>query len=237
MFTGLVEATGVLRRRAGKPVARALIETSLGPLSLGESVSVNGVCLTVDHIVESKGFEADISSETLDRTTLGGLRVGSRVHLERATPLGGRMGGHMVLGHVDGVGRVVSAARVGDATRLTVRAPGDLARFVAPKGSIALDGVSLTLNAVSGAEGGDVVFDVMLVPHTLDRTFLRDLTPGTAINIEVDVLARYVARQLELGAASPPSGDAGVASPDAKEGSNADRDARILSKLRSGGYL
>src|SRR5689334_18874872 len=109
MFTGLVETTGILRRRAGRPVARAFIETTLGPLVLGESVNVNGACLTVDRIVEKKGFEADLSSETLAKTTLGGLRVGSRVHLERATPLGGRMGGHMVLGHVDGVGHVVSA--------------------------------------------------------------------------------------------------------------------------------
>jgi riboflavin synthase len=241
MFTGLVETTGILRRRAGKPVARAFIETTLGPLVLGESVNVNGACLTVDRIVEKKGFEADLSSETLSKTTLGGIRIGSRVHLERATPLGGRMGGHMVLGHVDGVGHVASSEAIGDATRLTVRAPGEIARFIAPKGSIALDGVSLTLNAVSGAGGGEVVFDVMLVPHTIDRTFLRELAPGAAINIEVDVLARYVARQLELGALPTsgtghlPGGDAGGAAD--KEGSNADRDERILSKLRTGGYL
>src|SRR3954464_5041038 len=107
MFTGLVETTGILRRREGRPVARALVETSLGPLSLGESISVNGACLTVDRIVAG-GFECDMSSETLDRTTLGELPLGSAVHLERSTQLGGRMGGHMVLGHVDGVGRVTA---------------------------------------------------------------------------------------------------------------------------------
>lgn len=248
MFTGLVETTGILRRRrAGKKVARAFIETRLGPLVLGESVNVNGACLTVDRILEGEGFEADLSSETLAATTLGGLRLGSRVHLERATPLGGRMGGHMVLGHVDGVGRVQGAEAVGDATRFVVRASGELARFLAPKGSIALDGVSLTLNGVSGGPGlpgEEVVFDVMLVPHTKSRTILHELAKGAPINIEVDVLARYVARQLELGVRPAPSASdgealspAGPAEPTKKEGSNADRDERILSKLRTSGYF
>jgi riboflavin synthase len=247
MFTGLIETTGILRRRAGRPVARAFIETSLGPLTLGESISVNGACLTVDRIVEKKGFEADLSSETLAKTTLGGIRVGSRVHLERATPLGGRMGGHMVLGHVDCVGRVHALETIGDATRFTVRAPAEIARFVAPKGSIALDGVSLTLNNVSGASdalNGEVVFDVMLVPHTIDRTFLRELAPGASINIEVDVLARYVARQLELGTL-PMNVGVGLQGESSgqhagrieKEVPNAHEDERILSKLRTGGYL
>src|SRR4051812_13356776 len=114
MFTGLIETLGVLRRRSGRPVARALIETGLGPLVLGESVSVHGACLTVDRIVDG-GFECDISAETLERTTLGERPVGARVHLERATPVGGRLGGHLVLGHVDGVGRVSARAPAGDA--------------------------------------------------------------------------------------------------------------------------
>lgn len=244
MFTGLIETTGILRRRAGRPVARAFIETSLGPLVLGESISVNGACLTVDRIIEKKGFEADLSSETLAKTSLGGIRVGSRVHLERATPLGGRMGGHMVLGHVDCVGRVHALETIGDATRFTVRAPAEIARFVAPKGSITLDGVSLTLNNVSDASSGEVVFDVMLVPHTIDRTFLRELAPGASINIEVDVLARYVARQLELGAL-PMNAGASLTGESSgrsagrieKEVPNAHEDERILSKLRTGGYL
>lgn len=244
MFTGLVETTGILRRRSGNLVARAFIETSLGPLELGESVSVNGACLTVDRILPH-GFEADMSSETLAKTTLGGLRLGSRVHLERATPLGGRMGGHMVLGHVDCVARIAASERRGDATRLSVRAPQEIARFLAPKGSVAIDGVSLTVNTVSDESGGDVLFDVMLVPHTIDRTTIRELTPGTPVNIEADVLARYVARQLELGApaidlrARARSVSSGPPSPEwtEKEGSNADQDERILARLRAGGYL
>jgi riboflavin synthase len=248
MFTGLVETTGILRRRAGRPVARAFIETSLGPLVLGESVNVNGACLTVDRILDA-GFEADLSSETLAKTSLGGLRLGARVHLERATPLGGRMGGHMVLGHVDCVGHVSALQAFGDATRFEVRAPSEIARFLAPKGSVALDGVSLTLNAVSDPSGSSVTFDVMLVPHTIDKTVLRALPPGAPLNIEVDVLARYVARQLDLGTLpmNSKAGAAGVSSGEEhaptrhdaaeKEGRNAAEDARLLAKLRTGGYL
>ncbi len=222
MFTGLVEAVGVLRRHAERGGAvRAVVETSLGPLVLGESIAVDGACLTVDRI-GARGFEADMSSETLDKTTLGALEVPARVHLERATPLGGRMGGHMVLGHVDGVGRVAEAARMGDTVRLGVRAPRDLARFLAEKGSVAVNGVSLTLNRVAGA-GPEVLFEVMLVPHTLERTRLGDLGPGAAVNVEVDVLARYVARQLEAGGGRT-------------ETHHDDDDQRILAKLRAGGW-
>lgn len=234
MFTGLVETTGILRRRAGRPVARAFIETSLGPLSLGESISVSGACLTVDRILEG-GFEADLSSETLAKTTLGSLRIGARVHLERATPLGGRMGGHMVLGHVDCVGHVAASQKIGDATRFEVRAAAEIARFLAPKGSISLDGVSLTLNHVSDGRGDEVTFDVMLVPHTLDRTFLRDLSPGAPLNIEVDVLARYVARQIDLTAL--PGQGPGERQKEEKENPHAPEDERLLAKLRTGGYL
>jgi riboflavin synthase len=221
MFTGLVETTGVLRRRAGSPVARAFIETSLGPLTLGESISVNGACLTVDRIVAG-GFECDMSSETLDRTTLGELPLGGGVHLERATPLGGRMGGHTVLGHVDGVGRVSAREPRGEALRFEVTLPAELARFVAAKGSIAIDGVSLTLNNVSKIGSAGVAVDVMLVPHTLGRTFLHEIRVGGRVNIEVDVLARYVARQLEV---------AGSQTTD-----DTHDDQRLLEKLRSGGW-
>jgi riboflavin synthase len=225
MFTGLVETTGVLRRRAGSPVARAFIETSLGPLELGESISVDGACLTVDRIAHG-GFECDMSAETLARTTLGELALGAAVHLERSTPLGGRMGGHMVLGHVDGVGRVSARELSGDALRFEVTIPGELARFVASKGSIAIDGVSLTVNAVSGS-GAELCFDVMLVPHTLGRTLLGKKTVGSRVNIEVDVLARYVARQ--LGVAEQASGGAANA--------KGAKDASLLEKLRSGGWV
>jgi riboflavin synthase len=224
MFTGLVETTGVLRRRAGRPVARAFVETALQALALGESISVNGACLTVARIVAG-GFECDVSAETLDRTTLGEIPLGARVHLERSTVVGGRLGGHIVLGHVDGVGRVSAREAVHggrDALRFEVTVPASLSRFVAEKGSIAIDGVSLTLNRVgpTGPEG--VPVEVMLVPHTLGVTFLGELAVGARVNIEVDVLARYVARQLETGSTPQPG-----AGPD---------DQRLLDKLRAGGW-
>ncbi|WP_437598069.1 riboflavin synthase [Sorangium sp. So ce590] len=246
MFTGLVETIGILRRRSGGAVARALVETSLGPLTLGESVSVNGACLTVDRIAPG-GFECDMSSETLGRTTLGALQIGARVHLERATPLGARMGGHVVLGHVDGLGRVVEQSRAGDAVRLRVSAPDELARFLAPKGSIAIDGASLTLNDVSTPGSAETWFDVMLVPHTIGRTLLGELRPGAAVNLEVDVLARYVARTLQVaslaGLQSLSSKDARDSKASAERGEergntgeHADHDERLLAKLRAGGF-
>ena len=151
----------------------------------------------------------------------------------------------MVLGHVDCVGHVSASQKLGDATRFEVRATAEIARFLAAKGSITLDGVSLTLNHVSDGRGSEVTFDVMLVPHTIDRTFLRDLSPGAPLNIEVDVLARYVARQIDLGAVSPAllAGQAsGAPSPgerqkEEKENPHAPEDERLLAKLRTGGYL
>ncbi len=226
MFTGLVETTGILRRRAGRPVARAFIETDLAPLVLGESISVSGACLTVDRIAPG-GFECDMSSETLDKTTLGALPLGQRVHLERSMPLGGRMGGHMVLGHVDCVGLVSAREHRGDALRFEVTVPVGLGGLLASKGSIAVDGVSLTLNAVGEPGPDGLPFDVMLVPHTLGRTLLGEMRPGARVNIEVDVLARYVARQLEWKAA-------GAEESEHADGSN---DQRILAKLRDGGWV
>jgi riboflavin synthase len=245
MFTGLVETVGVLRRRSGSPVARAFIECALGPLTLGESVCVQGACLTVDRILPG-GFEADMSGETLARTTLGALPLGARVHLERAVPLGGRMGGHMVLGHVDGIARVTELSARGDAVRLVAQADAALAPYIAPKGSITLDGVSLTVNEVRDLAAGRssvVEFEVMLVPHTLGRTALRDLQPGGRINVEVDVLARYVARQMQV-AGAPLARPIPRASGWGEESSNNDvghhdepGDERILAKLRAGGFL
>ena len=235
MFTGLVETTGVLRQRSGRPVARALIETTLAPLTLGESISINGACLTVDRITRG-GFECDMSAETLERTTLGELPLGSAVHLERATPLGGRMGGHMVLGHVDGVGRVSARDPVGEAIRFEVTVDASLSRFLAAKGSVCIDGVSLTLNAVTdGAE--ELRFDVMLVPHTIGRTLLGKAPKGAQVNIEVDVLARYVARMLEVDGRAHAGHAPGTEGAEASNNRHDDPDQRILAKLRSGGYL
>lgn len=235
MFTGLVETIGHLRHRAGGPVARAFFEASLGKLDLGESIAVNGVCLTVDRI-HPNGFEADASPETLAKTTLGGLAIGAPVHLERATPLGGRMGGHVVLGHVDGIGRVMDLSSRGDAKRLEVEVGGQLAPYLADKGSVCIDGVSLTINRVEdrlGERSSSVLFEVMLVPHTLGRTLLGNLRAGQGVNIEVDVLARYVARQLAFGAKG--WGERNGAADEQHHDESSDE--RLLEKLRTGGFV
>ncbi len=242
MFTGLVEEIGRLaraERRGAGPAsgARLTVEMRAGPLVLGESIAVDGVCLTVDRIVAA-GFEADASAETLARTTLGTRPPGARVHLERATQLGGRLGGHIVAGHVDGLGTVVELRPVGEARRLELRVDPELAPYVAAKGSIALDGVSLTLNGVSDRDGA-VVVDLVLVPHTLGATKLATLRPGDTVNVEVDVLARYVARQLALGAMPRPgtaSGGHAHGRGEISQSGAVERDEGLLRKLREGGF-
>jgi riboflavin synthase len=189
MFTGLVETTG--RVASVTPVdsgARLRVGASLGALAIGESVNVSGACLTVT-VAAPDAFEADLTSETLERTTLGRLRVGSRVNLERALVAGARLGGHMVSGHVDGRARVISLTPEGEARLVKVECPPELSRYVAEKGSVSLDGVSLTVNDVSGN-----VFSLMLIPHTLAVTTLNELAVGTELNLEVDLVARYVER-------------------------------------------
>jgi riboflavin synthase len=190
MFTGIVETVGtvaaVRRERGGATIPiRAALPS--GPFAVGESIAVSGPCLTVERVVPG-GFECFASAETLARTTLSRLASGSRVNLERALAVGGRLGGHLVSGHVDGVGRLRRASASGSARELWFDAPGDLGPFLAPKGSVAIDGVSLTVNRVSLPE-----FSVMIVPHTLSATTLADLAPGAEVNLEADVVARYVA--------------------------------------------
>ena len=193
MFTGLVEDVGrvaaVSRAGAG---ARLRVETALpaADLSIGASVAVGGPCLTVTSS-GSGFFEADVSAETLRVTTLGGLRPGARVNLERALAAGGRLGGHFVLGHVDGICRVAEAGRSGAYTALTFSADAALMKYMVPKGSVAVDGVSLTVNAAGGGR-----FTVMVIPHTLGKTTLAELTPGARVNVECDVLGKYVAAML-----------------------------------------
>lgn len=192
MFTGLVECTGVVRSRSPRgPGMRLAFEAPLEGLSLGESVSVSGACLTVVGN-RTDGFEVDVTLETLERTTLGRLSPGDRVNLERAVRAGDRLGGHLVQGHVDGIAEVLRTERVGEALDARIGTSPPLLRFVAAKGSVALDGVSLTVNAV---ESGS--FSVMLIPHTLAVTTLGEIAPGRALNFEVDLVARYVARLLE----------------------------------------
>jgi riboflavin synthase len=195
MFSGLVQATGVISARAARgPGLRLGISSELGRLTLGESVAVNGVCLTVAACTQH-GFEADVSGETVQRTTLSELSNGARVNLERALALGDRLGGHLVQGHVDGVAEVLRSEPVGEALHVFVRPPAELARFIAPKGSICLDGVSLTVNASQPA-----VFEVMLIPETLSRTTLQGVSRGRKLNLEVDLLARYAVHWLESSA-------------------------------------
>ncbi len=192
MFTGLVQTMGSLRGRVPRGSGFRLdVATRLGPLVLGESVSVNGACLTVV-ATDGAGFEADVSVETHSKTTLGELALGDAVNLERALAAGERLGGHLVTGHVDGVARVTRVTQESDATRVVVEPPRDLLPFIASKGSVALDGVSLTVNRVD-----DPVFEIMLIPHTMAVTTLRALAPGKRLNLEVDLVSRYVVRYLE----------------------------------------
>jgi riboflavin synthase len=221
VFTGLVEDVGRLLSRTPRgPGARLRVATRLSPLVLGESIAVMGVCLTVEKILDG-AFEADASSETVSRSTLGRLPTGHRLHLERAVPVGGRLGGHIVSGHVDGLGRLVERKPLGEAIDLTFAYDASLAAFLAEKGSIAVDGVSLTINAVERDR-----FHVAVIPHTQDETLLADMTVGTYANLEVDVLARYVARWLQVGRQS-----------DAGEQGGSSSDDTLMSRLASSGYL
>ncbi len=191
MFTGLVAEIGKVGSVAESAGGAVLVvHTRMRDLVLGESIAVNGCCLTVASVVDG-GFGAQASAETLSKTTLGELAPGRPVHLERALALGDRMGGHVVTGHVDGVGRVVELAPLGDSLRVVYEVPEHLAPMLAPKGSVAVDGTSLTVNHASGAR-----FDVVLVPFTRTATALDTRRAGDRVNIEVDVLAKYVARLL-----------------------------------------
>jgi riboflavin synthase len=194
MFTGLIEGVGRLAARTpqGGDV-RLRIDAGTLPFAdakLGESIAVNGVCLTVVAF-DAAGFEADVSTETLGLTTLGALPVGRAVNLERAMRPHDRLGGHLVSGHVDGVGQVLQCWDDARAQRWLFSVPGPLRRYIAGKGSVCVDGVSLTVNAVD--EAG---FEVALVPHTLDHTAFAHTAVGDAVNLEVDLVARYVERLL-----------------------------------------
>ena len=203
MFTGIIEEIGTVRSIRGGGSGVVLdIEASkvLEGTATGDSIAVNGVCLTVTP--GSGHFTADAMPETLRRTSLGGLRPGSKVNLERAMACGGRFGGHLVSGHVDACGRVADLVRDGIALVMRVSVPSDVLRYVARKGSVTLDGVSLTVASVSDADSS---FTVSLIPHTMASTTLHILKPGSPVNVEVDMLARYVERLLAAGDAAPAS--------------------------------
>ena len=208
MFTGLVAGTGKLlsRERRG-PGFRMVIGTpalaGFLALDLGESIAVSGACLTV--VAQTGGsFDADVSIETADKTTLGRLPLGAELNLERSLRVGDRLGGHWVSGHVDGVGRIASVEPQGESWLVRVTMPEELRRFVAPKGSVALDGVSLTVNAVSGLE-----LSVMLIPHTRQVTSLKHWRTGAELNLEADLVARYLVNYFEATGQTPPGADDG----------------------------
>ncbi|QTC92912.1 riboflavin synthase [Brevundimonas goettingensis] len=194
MFTGIVTDIGRVRAVTETNRDRRYeIETAwdVSGIDMGASISHAGCCLTV--VEKADGwFAVEVSDETLSKTTLGGWKTGDPVNLERAAKLGDEMGGHVVSGHVDGLGKVVSIEQVGGSHRIVVEAPAPLHRYIAAKGSITVDGVSLTVNAVDGRN-----FDLNIIPHTWEATTLGRLQPGDAVNLEIDMLARYLARWQE----------------------------------------
>lgn len=205
MFTGIIEAVGEvaelvqqggdvrLRVRTGK--------LSLDDVQLGDSICTNGVCLTVVAL-PGDGYWADVSAESLGLTTLGDLQPGSLVNLEKSLTPQSRLGGHIVSGHVDGMGEVVSLRQDARSVRFLLRAPEQLAKYIAHKGSICVDGTSLTVNAVSGRE-----FDLNIIPQTMAETVFHTYKPGTRVNLEVDVIARYLERLLQGDAAAQPGSE------------------------------
>lgn len=205
MFTGIIEAIGQvagLQQRGGD--VRLRIRTGkldLSDVALGDSIAVNGVCLTAVEL-PGDGFVADVSRETLSLTSLGQLQPGGQVNLEKALTLATRLGGHLVSGHVDGLGSVIERHDDARSVHFAIEAPPELARYIAHKGSITVDGTSLTVNAVSGAR-----FELNIVPHTLHETIMGSYVAGRRVNLEVDLIARYLERLL-LGdkAAQSPSG-------------------------------
>ena len=192
MFTGIVKAVGRVASIAARGGDLEIGVDARGPdierLMIGDSISVQGVCLTVTR-QHGGGFCADVSRETLAKTTLGRLKEGSRVNLEPALRAGDALGGHLVSGHVDAVGRLIESHEDARSARLQFEIPDALARYVAPKGSICIDGVSLTVNEVSGR-----TFGVNIIPHTRQATTLGDLGEGDGVNVEIDIIARYLER-------------------------------------------
>jgi riboflavin synthase len=195
MFTGIIQAIGnvaAMQSRGGD--MRLRIHTgklSLDDVVLGDSICTNGVCLTVIEL-PGDGYWADVSVETLNFTTLGDLQPGSAVNLEKALTAHSRLGGHIVSGHVDGVGEVVSLTEDARSIRVVLRAPAQLARYIAHKGSICVDGTSLTVNAVNGTQ-----FDLNIIPQTMRETIFSQYRPGSRVNLEVDVIARYLERLMQ----------------------------------------
>lgn len=200
MFSGIIERLGTVRALAIHPNdMTVVVATSLSDLALGESIAVNGVCLTVATFTPGGDATFHVSRETLDRTALSRLAEGRPVNLERASTPSTRLSGHIVQGHVDGIGSLHSVERVGESRHLTVMLPRLLRKYVVEKGSIALDGVSLTVNALGETKGETFPIHLMIIPHTWEHTVFHDAAAGTPLNVEVDVLAKYVESLLKNG--------------------------------------
>ena len=200
MFTGIIEEIGkitAVRKGARSSVLTIEGRVILGDLKLGDSVSVNGVCLTVSSLT-GQGFTADVMSETLRRSDLGALQPGSGVNLERAMPADGRFGGHIVSGHIDGTGTITNIRRDDNAQWITIRAPRDITRLIVEKGSICIDGISLTVAGVREDE-----FDVSIIPHTAKMTTLAGKKTGDPVNLENDIIGKYVEKLLGHGTSVP----------------------------------
>ncbi|WP_171174550.1 riboflavin synthase [Ruegeria sp. HKCCD8929] len=195
MFTGIVTDIGTVVELEKRGDLRARIATcyDTASIDIGASIASDGVCLTVIALGED-WYDVEISAETVSTTNLGTWTEGKRLNLERALKVGDELGGHIVSGHVDGVAEVMAVADEGDSTRVTLRAPKELARFIAPKGSVALNGTSLTVNDVDGCD-----FGINFIPHTKEVTTWGDVAVGDAVNLEIDTLARYVARLADCG--------------------------------------
>jgi len=194
MFTGIIQAVGNIQtREIREGDARLMVNTgslNMASVSLGDSIAVNGVCLTAVEYSEHS-FSADVSSESLSRTTLGDLKPGSKVNLEMAVTPTTLLGGHLVSGHVDGVGEVIKRWSDARSERFIIRAPDGIAKYIAEKGSICVDGISLTVNSIAACE-----FELNIVPHTLDSTTMDEYKVGQHVNLEVDIIARYLERLL-----------------------------------------
>ena len=197
MFTGIIEATGLVEKSETAPENTRLIinapRIGMHQVAVGDSIAVNGCCLTVVE-KSAETFSVDVSNETLSLTT--GLAQGAEVNLEKSLRFGDRLGGHLVSGHIDGVGLVTAIEDLGASWRLEIDAPKELARFVARKGSITVNGVSLTVNKVRDAVNGNALFEINIIPHTHQVTTIRLLRQGAKVNLEIDLLARYVERIL-----------------------------------------
>ena len=204
MFTGIITDIGIIRTREDRGDVRLVIGTAydVDGIDLGASIACSGACLTVvDKGVDGDGgwFAIDASAETLTRTAPGMWDAGRRLNLERALKVGDELGGHIVTGHVDAVGRIVAVEPVGDSVRVTVEAPASLAPHIAPKGSITLDGVSLTVNEVADQPDRTAHFTLNIIPHTQAMTTLDEVAAGRPVNLEIDILARYLARMQARG--------------------------------------